>query len=1080
MLMTFGGEVKGQTKTYLTGQKTGSYVLNGSLVSLGPGNASLSTPMLTEAWGCGFLGAQTNEFRFYYGDQAILTGLTTNSTTLKASRSFGLLGALGAGADVYFQIRNTSNTSIPAGTPTYFKLKERPTNTGISLNVGGLLGMTELNSITGIGYSSASNYTLNTATTNLTCSNTYNGAENPGSIAGTQAGTTTKLLIDELGEWYAKVTPNAAYNSVRLNVAFPSGLSLANVTAEIKTNVYNAFTQTDGNICNARPQFTNAGEASGINLNTGVLGLDLNQLVANPHYAINGNPTQYSSFSSGVLNLGVASTISQTFYFDHSGTTNDGVSFKMGLPQALIDLALFGNGITFKVYKDETLVNTQTLATNILDLNLLNLISLGAGYKELNVTINPNVVFNKVVVELNAGLLNLGVVSDELRLYDVTLTSSKPTFTSPANSQNVTICSGNTATLSATTDTGNELIWYNSLSSTTPLLKNSDGTYTSPALTSNTTYYVASRKIGCTFESERIPVNVTINPLPTATISGTTSVCQNATATSIIFTGSGGTAPYTFTYNINGGTPQTTSTVTGNSVTITAPTGSVGPFAYNLVSVKDGSSTQCSSNITGQAATVTVNPLPVATILGTTSVCQNATAPTITFTGSGGTAPYTFTYNINGGTPQTIPTITGNSVTITAPTGTVGPFVYNLVSVKDNSSTQCSSSISGQAATVTVNPLPSATISGTTSVCLNATAPSITFTGNGGSAPYTFTYSINGGATQTIPTVTGNSVTITAPTGTAGPFVYNLISVKDNSATQCSNSVIGQTATVTVNPLPTVSAIIGNANICVGVGYTFTNTSADPGAWTSDNAAVATVDNTGFVKGISVGTANITYTITNTITHCSNSTYFTVNVSALPTISLGNIPAICEGSTTTSLPYTSVSSSNLKYDIIWNTTSLTNVSGVDLPASPIQLSIPANAPSGAYTGTFSIRNTTSNCTKSYPINLTINQLPSITLGIAPTACQGITNAPLTYSSPIGTPISYSIVWAGTAITAGFLNVTDATLPFTPITLIVPTTLSVTTYGGTISVKNANGCISSPIPFNITIHPKPPSPTVSIQ
>jgi hypothetical protein len=36
--------------------------------------------------------------------------------------------------------------------------------------------------------------------------------------------------------------------------------------------------------------------------------------------------------------------------------------------------------------------------------------------------------------------------------------------------------------------------------------------------------------------------------------------------------------------------------------------------------------------------------LPVATISGTTDVCQNAAQPLITFTGSGGTAPYTFTY----------------------------------------------------------------------------------------------------------------------------------------------------------------------------------------------------------------------------------------------------------------------------------------------------------------------------------------------------------------------------------------------------------------------------------------------------
>ncbi len=246
-------EAKGQTKTYLTGQKTGNKVQSGSLIGLGTGSAGLSSPMLTEAWGCGLLGAQTNEFRFYYADQTILTGSTSNSTTITASRNFGLLGLLGSGADTYLQFRNTSNASITANTPTYFKLGGRPTNTGITLAVGGLLGIIELNSITGTAYSGAANYKLNTATLNTLCTNPYNGLENNGSVAGT---STTKLLLDAAGDWYARVTPDAAYNSVRLNVAFPPDLSLANVAAEINVNVYNAFTETDGGVCNTSPQFT--------------------------------------------------------------------------------------------------------------------------------------------------------------------------------------------------------------------------------------------------------------------------------------------------------------------------------------------------------------------------------------------------------------------------------------------------------------------------------------------------------------------------------------------------------------------------------------------------------------------------------------------------------------------------------------------------------------------------------------------------------------------------------------------------------------------------------------------------------
>src|SRR5690606_29160360 len=153
-------------------------------------------------------------------------------------------------------------------------------------------------------------------------------------------------------------------------------------------------------------------------------------------------------------------------------------------------------------------------------------------------------------------------------------------------------------------------------------------------------------------------------------------------------------------------------------------------FTYTLVSVQDASSTTC-SNLQAGTATVIVNPLPTATIAGTVDVCQNDASPNITFTGANGTAPYTFTYTINGGANQTV--TSDNTSIILFPYTTLfrSTFTYTLVSVQDASSTTCSNLQAGTA-TVIVNPLPTATIAGTVDVCQNATAPNVTFTGANG------------------------------------------------------------------------------------------------------------------------------------------------------------------------------------------------------------------------------------------------------------------------------------------------------------------------------------------------------------
>ncbi|HLV42372.1 MAG TPA: gliding motility-associated C-terminal domain-containing protein, partial [Brumimicrobium sp.] len=285
------------------------------------------------------------------------------------------------------------------------------------------------------------------------------------------------------------------------------------------------------------------------------------------------------------------------------------------------------------------------------------------------------------------------------------------------------------------------------------------------------------------------------------TIDGTIELCENDSEPQITFTGSNGTSPYIFTYTVNGGANQTVTTTSGNSIAVDVPTTNSGTFTYDLIAVEDNSSTQCSNNQTG-TATVTINPLPEAEITGSVDVCREDTEPQITFTGSNGTAPYIFTYTINGGHIHTVTTTTGNSVDVSVPTNTPGTFIYDLIAVEDNSSTRCSDNQSGFA-TVTVYPLPIASMSGSTEVCENDIEPQITFTGSNGTAPYTFTYTINGGPQQTVTTTSGNTVTINVPTNVVNSFVYELISIEDSSPVNCMDKPNGEIVTIVVDPLPT-------------------------------------------------------------------------------------------------------------------------------------------------------------------------------------------------------------------------------------------------------------------------------------
>lgn len=200
---------------------------------------------------------------------------------------------------------------------------------------------------------------------------------------------------------------------------------------------------------------------------------------------------------------------------------------------------------------------------------------------------------------------------------------------------------------------------------------------------------------------------------------------------------------------------------------------------------------------------------------------------------------------------------------------------------------------------------PAAAISVTgTPVCQNGANPVVTFTGSGGVAPYVFTYKINGGANQTITTTSGNSITLSIPTTTAGTFSYQLVIVND--ATNVPQPANGSVSIVInfqpdatlncdqesgdFNNIPvfkvcsnTVSDFIftnGSTTIASNTSYTINWGDGTPN-FTSTSFTTALTHNYG------IGLWNLTYTI-NGNNGCSIVKSYIIFVGSNPAVSLGN------------------------------------------------------------------------------------------------------------------------------------------------------------------------------------------------
>jgi hypothetical protein len=175
-------------------------------------------------------------------------------------------------------------------------------------------------------------------------------------------------------------------------------------------------------------------------------------------------------------------------------------------------------------------------------------------------------------------------------------------------------CTGNVATANpVVTDNCNmsSLVWTLS-GATTGSSANTGINYLNThnfATGTTTVTYTATDASG---NSSVCSYTVTVVNTLVGNIGGTSTIAQNISSTSnVVFVAQGGnnSGPYTFTYTMNGGAPQTITT-TGNSTVVTIPQSNavLGTYTYALISMTNSNGCTAAVNPVNDTAVITVVP----------------------------------------------------------------------------------------------------------------------------------------------------------------------------------------------------------------------------------------------------------------------------------------------------------------------------------------------------------------------------------------------------------------------------------------------------------------------------------------
>ena len=325
---------------------------------------------------------------------------------------------------------------------------------------------------------------------------------------------------------------------------------------------------------------------------------------------------------------------------------------------------------------------------------------------------------------------------------------------------------------------------------------------------------------------------ITVHPTPTVNAVADLTLCNDVQYSGFNF--SGPVAGTTFAWTNSNPAIGLAAGGTGNIPAFNPINGTNGPIT-GIITV-----TPTANGCVGttETFTITVNPTATATISGSTTVCQNAASPVITFTNPLA-LPVTITFRRNSVVQPTINVAANSSSSLTVPTNTAGVFTFDLVSAAFQSGPLCTNGISGSA-TVTVNPIPNvgATPAAQT-ICSSDAITLIQLTGSTPGATYNWvrnnTISVTGIGASGTGDISG---TLTNTTSSPVTVTFTITPTFSN----CSGNTV--TATVIVNPIPVATVTPATQIRCSGEAISSLVPSSSTGGttftWTRDNIAEVT------------------------------------------------------------------------------------------------------------------------------------------------------------------------------------------------------------------------------------------------